>query len=147
MYAQANPWVVSSLGTQGFWVQFKGTWTIYKARYILDLESQKDHFPPASTCLQGHTKLYKGWVMWIKTCFSPLYHNTRTRRYPIKLSVEKVRTDKRKYSFSQLVVNQWNSLPLARISGIGQISRRKVYHRLQVMISMCNFLVLKVGYF
>ena len=40
-----------------------------------------------------------------------LSHNTRTRGHPLKLSVGRVRTDKRKYFFTHRVISLWNSLP------------------------------------
>ena len=36
-----------------------------------------------------------------------LSHNTRTRRHPFKLSVGRVRRDKRKYFFTQCAVSLW----------------------------------------
>ena len=40
-----------------------------------------------------------------------LSRNTRTRGQPLKLSVGRVRSDKRKSFFTQRVVSLWNSLP------------------------------------
>ena len=39
-----------------------------------------------------------------------LSHNTRTRGHPLKLSVGRVRTEKRKYLFTQCAVSLCNSL-------------------------------------
>ena len=43
--------------------------------------------------------------------FFSLSCNIRTRGHPLKLSVGRVRTDKRRYFFNQHFVSLWDSLP------------------------------------
>ena len=40
-----------------------------------------------------------------------LSHNTRIRGHGLKLNVGRVRTDQRKYFFTQHIFSLWNSLP------------------------------------
>ena len=54
--------------------------------------------------MQGRSKVDRGKL------FS-LSQNTRTRGHTLKLSAGRVRTDKRKYFFTQRIVSLWNSLP------------------------------------
>ena len=51
--------------------------------------------------------------------------NTRTRGRALKLSVGRVRTDKRTYFFSQHVVSLWNCLPqnMGMASGLDAFKR------------------------
>ena len=51
--------------------------------------------------------------------------NSRIRGHPLKLSVGRVRTDKRKYFFTQRVVSLWNSLPqdVVMASGLDAFKR------------------------
>ena len=51
--------------------------------------------------------------------------NTRTRGNLLKLSVGRVRTDKRKYFFTKRVVSLWNSLPqdVVMTSGLDALKR------------------------
>ena len=57
--------------------------------------------------------------------FFSLSHNTRTRGHPLKLSVGRVKTDKRKYFFTQRVIGVWNSLPqeVVMASGLDAFKR------------------------
>ena len=48
-----------------------------------------------------------------------LSRNTRTRGHPLKLSVGRVRTDKRKYFFTECVVRLWNVLPQDMVMASG----------------------------
>ena len=55
-------------------------------------------------------KIMHGLEKVEKEVFFSLSHNTRTR-HSIKLLSSRVRTDRRKYYFTQRVINTWNSLP------------------------------------
>ena len=59
-----------------------------------------------------------------KKLFS-LSHNTRTRGHPFKLSVGRVRTDKRNNFIIQCVVSLWNFLPqdVVMTSGLDAFKR------------------------
>ena len=54
-----------------------------------------------------------------------LSRNTRTRGHPLKLSVGRLRTHKRKYLFTQRVVSLWNSFPqdMVMASGLDAFKR------------------------
>ena len=54
-----------------------------------------------------------------------LLQNTRTRGHPLKLRAGRVRTDKRKYFFTQRIVSLWNSLPqdVVMASGLDAFKR------------------------
>ena len=68
--------------------------------------------------MQGMDKVDRGKL------FS-LSRSTRTRGHPLRLSVGRVRTDKRKYFFTQHVVSLWNSLPqdVVMASGLDDFKR------------------------
>ena len=56
-------------------------------------------------------KIMHGLEKVEKDVFFSLSHNTRTRGHSMKLLSSRVRTDRRKYYFTQRVINTWNSLP------------------------------------
>lgn len=49
-----------------------------------------------------------------------LSHNAQTMRHPIKLSVGRARTHKRKYLFILHVISLWDSLPKYMVMASGQ---------------------------
>ena len=90
--------------------------------FSLEKRRLKGDLIETSKIIQGMDKVDRGKLF-------PLSHNTRTRGHPLQLSVGRVRTDKRKYFFTQPVVILWNSLPQDVVMTSGQDAFKRGLNR------------------
>ena len=97
---------------------------------ILSFKSRRKHFDLIQTykILNGIDKVDKG--IWFNTVGNDIQRITRNTAYHNNLVPQRVRTDVRKYFFSNRVVKIWNQLPVeikdSRSLNIFKTSLRKL---------------------